>query len=368
MMGLKLRDYTFVKMLVIIFLLSSLLNAQLLHRKEIKLPHIPNYETLKCDFHVHTVFSDGEVWPSTRVEEAWCQGLDVIALTDHIEYNIHKDDLVRDLNRPFEIASKKANDLGIVLINGAELTRDMPPGHLNALFLTDVNKLIFEGDDWHPEFDEAVKQNAFIFWNHPGWIRQAPDGIEKWYNEHTSLYEKGVLQGIEVVNGYEYYNLAHQWALDKNLTMFGNSDTHSPVNMEYDYSNGEHRTMTIVFAKEKTLESIREALEERRTVAYYKNILIGREECLRPLFDNSLIIEKGQIKNNSDIQFELKLINRPEGVRAPKDLILFADGITRPGLSTEKDKAVAENVTVKYEVTNLLIAPGKGLIVELPIK
>ncbi len=30
-------------------------------------PNILGYKTLKCDFHQHTVFSDGDVWPSIRV-------------------------------------------------------------------------------------------------------------------------------------------------------------------------------------------------------------------------------------------------------------------------------------------------------------
>lgn len=32
-------------------------------RDRIEIPGFSNYETLKCDFHTHTVFSDGLVWP-----------------------------------------------------------------------------------------------------------------------------------------------------------------------------------------------------------------------------------------------------------------------------------------------------------------
>jgi len=35
---------------------------------------------------MHTVFSDGHVWPSFRVNEAIRDGLDVISLTEHIDY------------------------------------------------------------------------------------------------------------------------------------------------------------------------------------------------------------------------------------------------------------------------------------------
>ena len=66
-------------------------NIQLPHmrkqsvRKTINIPDILGYKTLKCDFHMHTVFSDGIVWPTFRVDEAWEEGLDAIAITDHIE-------------------------------------------------------------------------------------------------------------------------------------------------------------------------------------------------------------------------------------------------------------------------------------------
>ncbi len=49
-------------------------------REIINIPDVKGYKTLKCDFHQHTVFSDGQVWPGVRVQEAWREGLDVIAI------------------------------------------------------------------------------------------------------------------------------------------------------------------------------------------------------------------------------------------------------------------------------------------------
>ena len=42
---------------------------------------------------MHSVFSDGSVWPDIRVQEAIRDGLDVIATTEHIEYQPWKDDI-----------------------------------------------------------------------------------------------------------------------------------------------------------------------------------------------------------------------------------------------------------------------------------
>jgi len=60
-------------------------------RKTINVPDIPGYKTLKYDFHMHTIFSDGVVWRTVRVDEVWNEGLDVIAITDHIERNPGKN-------------------------------------------------------------------------------------------------------------------------------------------------------------------------------------------------------------------------------------------------------------------------------------
>lgn len=161
---------------------------------------------------MHTVFSDGSVWPTTRVEEAWLEGLDAISITDHLEYQPHKKDVKKDLKRPYEIAKSKADELGILLIKGVEITKSMPPGHFNAIFVTDENAI--ENEDWRKSIQIANDQGAFVFWNHPGWKAQAPDGAT-WWPEHTKLYDKGMFHGIEVVNWYSYYPTVHQWALDK---------------------------------------------------------------------------------------------------------------------------------------------------------
>ena len=92
-------------------------------RREVKIPDISGYRTLKCDFHTHTVFSDGQVWPTVRVEEAWREGLDAIAITDHIEYKPHKQDVKPDNDRPCDIAIKAGEEKGIILIRGAEITQ-----------------------------------------------------------------------------------------------------------------------------------------------------------------------------------------------------------------------------------------------------
>ena len=106
------QRFTFLLAVFFFFAFStSLVFGQGNVRTEIDIPEIPGYVTLKCDFHMHTVFSDGLVWPTVRVGEAWKEGLNALAISDHIEYQPHRKDIPTDHNRSYEIALRHANSL-----------------------------------------------------------------------------------------------------------------------------------------------------------------------------------------------------------------------------------------------------------------
>ncbi len=348
-------------------------------RELLRIPDVLGYKALKCDFHIHTVFSDGNVWPSVRPLEAWMNGLDAMAITDHVEYLPHKDDLKIDFNRSYEIAKSQADELRVTLIRGSEITRDMPPGHINAIFLTDNNAL--DTKEWRDAVKAAYDQGAFLFWNHPGWSGQQPDGLAKWYDEHTELVDKGWIKGIEVVNSVEYYPEVQQWCLDKKLTMLGDSDVHDPIQMDYDPVRGEHRPMTIVFAKENTAAAIHEALLDRRTVVYFRNWLIGEERFLSPIFAESVELDrthltlrgKGdssiQISNHSGLEYELALDGSVPGLSLPKSLVLPAGKAVMLNVeSTTETVNDTRTVELPYRVTNLKVRPNEGLPVRFKVE
>ena len=253
-------------------------------RKIINIPDIPGYVTLKGDFHMHTVFSDGMVWPVFRVLEAWKEGLDVIAITDHIEFRPHSEYLENDMNNSFKIAEIHAKQNNLLLIKGAEITKSkVPPGHLNAIFIEDVNKLNHE--DPMVQIQEAVRQGGFIFWNHPG-IQNDSTGL---WDFHLTLLEKGWLHGVEVANYGMWYPVALDWCRDGKLTALSNSDIHYPTDYLFDFSQANsHRPMTLVFAKEKTLEGVKEALLNRKTVGFFGDMLLGPEDLIISLFKASV--------------------------------------------------------------------------------
>ena len=60
-------------------------------RREIVIPQVNGYNVYKADLHTHTMFSDGSTLPEYRVSEAWQDGLDIIAITDHLEYRPHEE-------------------------------------------------------------------------------------------------------------------------------------------------------------------------------------------------------------------------------------------------------------------------------------
>lgn len=333
-------------------------------RHEIHFPNLPGYQTLKCDLHMHTVFSDGNVWPTVRVDEAWRQGLDAIAITDHIEYQPHKDDIPTKHNRPFELALKSAQQHDLLLIRGSEITRDTPPGHFNGVFLEDCSKV--DTPDFLDSVRAANEQGAFVFWNHQGW-----KGEEKgsWRDVHTVLYQEKLLHGMEVANGATYYPSAHKWCLEKDLTMMGTSDIHAP-DLRLQSKPDDHRTMTLVFAKDRTVAAVKEALQVGRTAVWYQNQLVGRREYLEPLFEAAITIKQPvyrdgkyawlQVHNSCDVDMTLERT----GGAGPAT-------VTLPACSTVTVRTGANDsespIVLEYIATNLLIAPETGLPVRLVV-
>lgn len=356
----------------LLILLSLSLFAQ--KRREIIIPDLQGYKTLKCDFHIHTVFSDGNVWPTTRVEEAWREGLDVISITDHLEYQPHKHYVDTNHNNAFEVANPSSKNFDILVIRGSEITRSMPPGHSNAIFLNDCNAL--DQKEYTDAFKAAKSQGAFIFWNHPDWSAQQPD-TTLWWKEHADLLNAGMLHGIEVVNGSEYSLVAHQLCIDKNLTLIGTSDIHNPIGMDYDFSKGEHRPLTLVFTKDKTLESVKEALFSHRTAVYFEDKLIGDKQFLHEIFDKSIRVEKVVrnknrisviLYNPTSIPFELKKVKGNDAnLEFFRDLTVIAGGYTHFDIQ-EKKATTLEALTLQLTVDNLIVAPNKGLPVSLTLK
>ena len=356
--------------IVCFFLLSaSLAFSQKAHHHQlgrvIQFPDIPGYQTVKTDLHQHTVFSDGAVWPDIRVQEALMDGMDAISLTEHLEYQPHQSDIPHpDRNRSYQIAMAEAEDHNLIIIHGSEITRRMPPGHSNAIFIIDANRLLIS--DSVAVFKEAKRQGAFTFWNHPNWTAQRADGIASLTSMHQMLIREKLLDGIEVVNDQTYSDEALQIALDNNLTIMGTSDVHGLIDWDFVDRVG-HRPVTLVFAREKTASGVKEGLMNRRTVVYFKNMLIGRDEFLKPLIENSLVIKSAvyqnksnvltvTIENNTNAEFILRNLSRFT-LHNTHDVVTVLPG--DKNVLEIKTKERLSALDLRFEVLNAVNAPNR---------
>ena len=305
------------------------------HRKEIIIPQVNGFNVYKADLHTHTMYSDGQVLPKYRIREAWQDGLDIIAVTEHVEYRPVEEDLVKyldkytdkkrkeavnhriiseaatkdgimvDLNTAVQISQKLAKSYGLTVIPGLEITRDANEiGHFNALFTTD-NNLIYDPDPYQAILN-AKAQNALIQHNHPGWRRKTL-AYSEWQKR---VYGEGLVDGVEVVNGDEIYPGIVDRCVKDGMYITANTDIHATTAADYRVY-GNDRPMTLVFAKDKSLESVREALEAQRTLALAFNNLWGPDQLLKDLFMACVKVEqlsgnKYVLTNISSIPFVLQ--------------------------------------------------------------
>lgn len=290
-------------------------NQQSRQRREIILPEVNGYTVFKADLHTHSIFSDGSVTPEFRVEEAWLEGLDVLAITEHLEYRPYeqkmvnflndllpegtkatntniigtgktdKDGIKSDLNYPVRLAEAAAKGYGLTIIPGIEITRTPETiGHFNALFTKDNNTI--HDTDPLQAFRNARAQGALVMNNHPGWRRKNLDMSEP----ERKAYAEKLIDGVEVMNGGEFYPRVIDYALEQGVFIASNTDIHGSSAEEYFVTTegAVMRNMTFILAKDNSLESLKEALKARRTLAYSFGTIAGEESLLKAFFKASI--------------------------------------------------------------------------------
>ncbi len=358
------------------------------NRKEFYAPSVDGYTAYKADLHTHTIYSDGHLSMEARVREAWGDGLDVMAVTEHLEYRAQeknllkflkgyvgegtkaqaydfvrgegpaKEDIKVDFNVPVEIARKTAKYYDITIIPGIEVTRKPDEYcHFNALFTTD-NNTIYDPDPLQ-SLRNAKAQGALVMHNHPGWLRKDMS-MTKFEKE---AYKAGVIDGIEIMNGPEFYPKALTRAWKHNFFITSNTDIHQPTSDAYD-DYGEFRNMTLIFAKDKSLESLREAIEARRTLAYSYGTIAGDKELLRKFFDASVSIRqisvdyKGRrqvvLTNNSSVTWWMVREGKSPFILKPHSSIIIEERSSTDNLFTVKNAWCGENENLTVYIFNRL--------------
>ena len=346
-------------------------------RTEMIIPQVCGYNVYKSDLHTHTVYSDGQVTPQYRVREGWLDGLDVMAVTEHIEYRpneaifydylneygekeykpvqkgLDEGNTMVDLNYAVKESQKEAAKYGMLIIPGTEITRNgTDVGHFNALFTSD-NNLIYDKDPVQA-IRNAKAQGALVMHNHPGWTRKNIAMTET----EEQAYGEGLIDGVEVMNSAEFYPGVIDRVREGKMFIAANTDIHASTAVEYNVF-GETRPMTLILAKDRSLDSIREALEAGRTIAYGFGHLCGPEELLLDLFKASVILspldgKKVSLTNMTSIPYIIKKEN--------------GNPVRIPPFSTYNTSIPQNAVTLSLTVLNLWTGADTHLKVEVPIK
>lgn len=367
--------------------------------RAIEFPDTDKYLTIVADLHTHSVFSDGHVWPNIRISEALRDGLDAIAITEHLEYQPHISDIPhKDRNTAYRIAAEAAKNTNLIVISGSEITRENPIGHMNAIFIEDSNKLmsldkskiaeaaklveerkdevaVHGGMDMANHLalaslwpvanavNKANEQGGFVFWNHPTY--KVNNGIATLSEEHIEFIKNGTLHGIEVVNENIFSEEALTIALEYNLTIIGTSDVHNLIDWDYSSHQGQHRPVTLILAEERTKPAIKEALMKGRTIVWYKNLLIGRENNIQPLLNAMMRIDSARYQDNSEI-LEVIIKNNSDTKIQMTNLSDYSftsnhDIIEIPAHSTinlnVKTKEQLTSISLEFEILNALVRP-----------
>ena len=367
---------------------SRVMYNRVVKRTNFVLPQVDGLNCYTADLHVHTMFSDGEVSPEERVKEAWIDGLDIIAITDHIETRrqersmlkflkgyspdgngfkeinsrcsrgVHADErgIPSDMNYSAGLAIKaaKRNYPELTVIKGIEISREpVHIGHYCALWTKD-NNTIYSTDDAQA-IRNAKAQGALITHNHPGWERTSTDYTEF----EKKIYAEGLIDGVEISNSRNFYPEMVARAIEKKLYMVSATDIHATSASIFGKENF-YRDMTLIFAKDKSEKSLRKALLSQKTLGYCGGYIMGEKGLLTKFFNASVNII---LRKEGSKHYYITLINNTS----------FDYNIVYKGVSYKVEAFSALPLTLKkaspvFTVENMIHTNNQSLDIEYKMK
>jgi hypothetical protein len=139
--------------------------------------------------------------------------------------------------------------------------------------------------------------------------------------------------------------------------------------------------LTLVFARTRDLDGIREALTARRTAAWMGGELWGSDEMLSGLWDGAVALKTSalslriagpqaviEFQNRSAIPFQVRLVKAPAWLQTGSFELSPERNVARAVQASKDAPEGTQSVTLELEVTNLHTAPGRNLTVRLPLK
>jgi hypothetical protein len=159
-----------------------------------------------------------------------------------------------------------------------------------------------------------------IVWNHPGFM----GAQARWFPHIEPLHEANLIDGVEVVNGDQFYPEALEWTREKSLTAVAASDAHLPMPA---HLKSARRPVTLVFAKTRDLAGVKEALAARRTLAWLDTHVWGSEHWLATLWGGAVSVEPVSgtagrevtltLRNSSAIDYDIEVVSAPAWLAIP---------------------------------------------------
>jgi hypothetical protein len=263
------------------------------------------------------------------------------------------------------------------LVPGVEITRPVPgvksewpvgSAHFNVLFPTDIDAL--DTPDLTEALSRAKAQGAFVFWNHPGFMGKPAT----WFPHVNALFEAGLFAGIEVVNGDDFFPAALAWAAERRLTPLACSDAHLPMPA---HLKSARRPITLVFARSRDLDGLKEALVARRTLAWLDRQVWGDAVLLTALWSAAVAVEPARaaagaevdvaIRNTSAIDFDVRAFNTPLWLSLPDATLARESTTVVRGRIAADAPAGTHAVSTQLQVHNLHAVADRPLTATLPL-
>jgi hypothetical protein len=229
-------------------------------------PEMANLRPLRCDFHIHTTYSDGKASPAEMVVRGRELGLDALAITDHNYYpaSIEAIEFVRK------------SGLGITCFPGEEVTSStwhmLSIGATGPVGYHDIGPdgpIHFKDEqDSYTSLQEILeiihRLGGKAFLAHPYWFADRRN--HQPMQEYERLLAEGGIEGIELLGDVPWEenlrSLVRYSQLESraNLAILGNSDTHAA-----EHTFGSY--WTLVFTRSNSQEDIMAAILDHRAVA-----------------------------------------------------------------------------------------------------
>ena len=338
-----------------------------LARRPAAFPKAGEYQVLLGDFHTHTCTDgcEGNHTPEGKAREAWADGLDVLAITDHYTVNA------------YPAARPEAERLELLLIPGEEIPVEDSAfvGHVISLgparamkgpSLNGLLRAIRSADGLtilaHPYYEKGDERCAAA-------VAALAAGLFDGVELHSASTCRSHAHGATTLAGATYFERAWEWHKQYGLTLFACSDSHYYTAWE----PSAERARTIIFAAEKTWPAVRDALRQGRTLAWFDGAVWGDRQWLDALWETSvewpstcaLLVRENRrltemsVTNKSQFPFEVQIACPDGAARAASHTIrLLAGSATRiPCVICESD-ARRRRFSLVLEVVNLREGPS----------